>query len=275
MTMITTRDGTQLYVKDWGPKTGRPVIMMHGWPLTSDTWDDFAVVAADAGFRAISYDRRGFGRSEQPWDGYEYDTLADDLADVIEATGAQDAALFGFSMGGGEVARYMSRHGGEGVSKAALIASVVPYMAQTPDNPDGVPQSVFDEMTAGMKEDRAHFFHGFLKSFYGVGVFTGSVSGAVLDWSFQQTMMAGLRPTLACAKAFSSTDFRPDLPSFKVPTLIIHGTGDQTVPIETSGRAAAAAIPGATLIEYDGAPHGLFASNKQQLTDDLMAFLRS
>ncbi|MBD8649989.1 alpha/beta fold hydrolase [Rhizobium sp. CFBP 13726] len=275
MTMITTRDGTQLYVKDWGPKTGRPVIMMHGWPLTSDTWDDFAVVAADAGFRAISYDRRGFGRSEQPWDGYEYDTLADDLADVIEATGAQDAALFGFSMGGGEVARYMSRHGGKGVSKAALIASVVPYMAQTPDNPDGVPQSVFDEMTAGMKEDRAHFFHGFLKSFYGVGVFTGSVSEAVLDWSFQQTMMAGLRPTLACAKAFSSTDFRPDLPSFKVPTLIIHGTGDQTVPIETSGRAAAAAIPGATLIEYDGAPHGLFASNKQQLTDDLMAFLRS
>jgi non-heme chloroperoxidase len=275
MTMITTRDGTQLYVKDWGPKTGRPVIMMHGWPLTSDTWDDFAVVAADAGFRAISYDRRGFGRSEQPWDGYEYETLADDLADVIEATGAQDAALFGFSMGGGEVARYMSRHGGKGVSKAALIASVVPYMAQTPDNPDGVPQSVFDEMTAGMKEDRAHFFHGFLKSFYGVGVFTGSVSEAVLDWSFQQTMMAGLRPTLACAKAFSSTDFRPDLPSFKVPTLIIHGTGDQTVPIETSGRAAAAAIPGATLIEYEGAPHGLFASNKQQLTDDLMAFLRS
>ena len=243
--------------------------------LTPDTWDDFAVVAADAGFRAISYDRRGFGRSEQPWDGYEYDTLADDLADVIEATGAQDAALFGFSMGGGEVARYMSRHGGKGVSKAALIASVVPYMAQTPDNPDGVPQSVFDEMTAGMKEDRAHFFHGFLKSFYGVGVFTGSVSEAVLDWSFQQTMMAGLRPTLACAKAFSSTDFRPDLPSFKVPTLIIHGTGDQTVPIETSGRAAAAAIPGATLIEYEGAPHGLFASNKQQLTDDLMAFLRS
>ena len=275
MTMITTRDGTQLYVKDWGPKTGRPVIMMHGWPLTSDTWDDFAVVAADAGFRAISYDRRGFGRSEQPWDGYEYDTLADDLADVIEATGAQDAALFGFSMGGGEVARYMSRHGGKGVSKTALIASVVPYMAQTPDNPDGVPQSVFDEMTAGMKEDRAHFFHGFLKSFYGVGVFTGSVSEAVLDWSFQQTMMAGLWPTLACAKAFSSTDFRPDLPSFKVPTLIIHGTGDQTVPIETSGRAAAAAIPGATLIEYEGAPHGLFASNKQQLTDDLMAFLRS
>ncbi|NSY16833.1 alpha/beta fold hydrolase [Neorhizobium sp. AL 9.2.2] len=275
MTMITTRDGTQLYVKDWGPKTGRPVIMMHGWPLTSDTWDDFAVVAADAGFRAISYDRRGFGRSEQPWDGYEYDTLADDLADVIEATGAKDAALFGFSMGGGEVARYMSRHGGKGVSKAALIASVVPYMTQTSDNPDGVPQSVFDEMTAGMKEDRANFFQGFLKSFYGVGVFTGSVSEAVLDWSFQQTMMAGLRPTLACAKAFSSTDFRPDLPSFKVPTLIIHGTGDQTVPIETSGRAAAAAIPGATLIEYDGAPHGLFASNKQQLTDDLMAFLRS
>lgn len=275
MTMIKTRDGTELYVKDWGPKTGRPVVMMHGWPLTSDTWDDFAVVAAEAGFRAIAYDRRGFGRSDQPWDGYDYDTLADDLADVIAATGVADAALFGFSMGGGEVARYMSRHGGKGVSKTALIASVVPYMAETSDNPNGVPQSVFDQMAAGMKEDRAHFFRSFFKSFYGVGVFTGSVSDAVLDWSFQQTMMAGLRPTLACAKAFSSTDFRPDLASFNVPTLVIHGTGDQTVPIDTAGRAAAAAIPGAKLIEYDGAPHGLFASNKQQLTDDLMAFLRT
>jgi non-heme chloroperoxidase len=275
MTKIKTRDGTELYVKDWGPKTGRPVVMMHGWPLTSDTWDDFAVVAAEAGFRAISYDRRGFGRSDQPWDGYDYDTLADDLADVIAATGATDAALFGFSMGGGEVARYMSRHGGKGVSKAALIASVVPYMPETSDNPNGVPQSVFDEMTNGMKEDRAHFFHGFFKSFYGVGVLTGSVSDQVLDWSFQQTMMAGLRPTLACAQAFSSTDFRPDLASFKVPTLIIHGTSDQTVPIDASARAAAAAIPGSKLIEYDGAPHGLFASNKQQLTDDLMTFLRS
>ncbi len=277
MPMITTRDGTQLYVKDWAPSGGQAsgtVIMMHGWPLTADTWDDFAMVAANAGYRAISYDRRGFGRSDQPWQGYDYDTLADDLADVIEATGAENITLMGFSMGGGEVARYMSRHGGKGVTKAALVASVVPYMLQTADNPNGVPQSTFDEMTKGMTDDRAHFFKSFFKTFYGVGMFKGSVSDEVLDWSFQQTMMAGLKPTLACAKAFATTDFRPDLASFTVPTLVIHGTSDQTVPIETSGRAAAAAIPGAKLIEYDGGPHGLFASHKERLTQDLMAFLK-
>ncbi len=278
MPTITTRDGTQLYVKDWAPTGGQgagTVIMMHGWPLTADTWDDFAMVAADAGYRAISYDRRGFGRSDQPWQGYDYDTLADDLADVIEATGAENITLMGFSMGGGEVARYMSRHGGKGVKKAALVASVVPYMLQTADNPKGVPQSTFDEMTKGMIEDRAHFFKGFFKTFYGVGMFTGSVSDEVLDWSFQQTMMAGLKPTLACAKAFATTDFRPDLTSFNVPTLVIHGTSDETVPIDTAGRAAAAGIRGAQLIEYDGGPHGLFASHKERLTQDLMAFLRS
>lgn len=273
MTKIKTRSGVELYVKDWGQ--GRPVILLHGWPLTSDTWDDFAMEAANSGFRAISYDRRGFGRSDQPWTGYDYDTLADDLADVIEATGAENAALFGFSMGGGEVARYMSRHGGKNVSKAALIASVVPFMLKTDDNPEGTPQDKFEEMTAGMKEDRAQFFQSFFKSFYGVGVFTGSVSDAVLDWSFHQAMMAGLKPTLACAEAFATTDFRPDLSSFNVPTLIIHGTGDETVPIDAAGRAAAKGISGAELIEYEGAPHGLFASHKQKLTEDLLKFLGS
>ncbi|MCO5730732.1 alpha/beta hydrolase [Rhizobium sp. SSA_523] len=273
MTKIKTRSGTELYVKDWG--RGRPVVLLHGWPLTCDTWDDFAMQAAQSGFRAISYDRRGFGRSDQPFDGYDYDTLSDDLADVLAATGAEDAALFGFSMGGGEVARYMSRHGGRNVSKAALIASVVPFMLKTPDNPDGTPQSTFDEMTKGMMEDRAAFFQSFFKTFYGVGMFTGSVSDAVIDWSFNQAMMAGLKPTLACAEAFATTDFRPDLAHFKVPTLIIHGTGDETVPIDAAGRAAAAGIPGARLVEYDGAPHGLFASHKQKLTEDLMTFLRS
>ncbi|OLP55889.1 arylesterase [Rhizobium rhizosphaerae] len=273
MTRIKTRSGTELYVKDWGE--GRPVVLLHGWPLTSDTWDDFAYVAANNGFRAIAYDRRGFGRSDQPWTGYDYDTLADDLADVMEAKGLDDAALFGFSMGGGEVARYLSRHGGKGVSKVALVASVVPYMLQTDDNPEGTPQSTFDGMTEGMIEDRAHFFASFMKTFYGVGIFTGNVSDEVVEWSVNQSMMAGLKPTLACAEAFATTDFRPDLPAFRAPTLIIHGTGDQTVPIEAAGRAAARAIPGSTLIEYDGAPHGLFASHKQRLTDDLLAFLRS
>lgn len=273
MAKIKTRDGTELYVKDWG--SGRPVILMHGWPLSSDSWDDGAMALADAGLRAISYDRRGFGRSDQPWTGYDYDTLADDLADVIAATNATDAAIVGFSMGGGEVARYMSRHGGQGVRQAVLISSVVPYMLKTTDNPHGTPQSVFDEMTLGMKEDRAHFFGKFFKDFYGVGLFEKSVSSEVLEWSVNQSMMAGLKPTLACAQAFSSTDFRPDLPAFQVPTLIIHGTADKTVPIDAAGRAAAAGIAQSSIIEYEGAPHGLFATHKERLIGDLLGFLQA
>lgn len=273
MAYITTSDNTRLYVKDWG--TGRPVILMHGWPLTADTWDDGALAFADAGFRAIAYDRRGFGRSDQPWGGYDYDTLADDLAAVIDATGATDAAIIGFSMGGGEVARYMSRHGGKNVSQAALVASVVPYMLKTDDNPDGTPQAVFDGITAGIKEDRAKFWATFFKSFYGVGLVSSPVSDEVIDWSRSMAMQAGLKPTLACAQAFATTDFRPDLAHFKVPTLIIHGTADKTVSIDASARAAAKGIPQAKLIEYEGGPHGLFASNKAQLINDLLAFLRS
>ncbi len=273
MDYVKTKDGTKLYVKIWG--TGRPVIMTHGWPLNADSWDDSAVAFAEAGFQAIAYDRRGFGRSSQPWSGYDYDTLADDLSTVIEATEAKDAALFGFSMGGGEVARYMSRHGGKNVSKAALIASVVPFMLKTADNPDGTDQQVFDGMTAGMKKDRPQFFADFFKSFFGVGLVSSPVSKEVLDWAQGMTLMAGLKPTLACAAAFATTDFRPDLSAFTVPTLIIHGTDDKTVPIDASARAAARGIPQARLIEYDGAPHGLFATHKERLTSDLLAFLQS
>jgi pimeloyl-ACP methyl ester carboxylesterase len=271
MTKIKTRDGTELYVKVWGE--GRPVVLMHGWPLTADSWDDAALVFAQAGFKAIAYDRRGFGRSDQPWSGYDYDTLSDDLADVMEATGATDATLFGFSMGGGEVARYMSRHGGKGVRSAGLIASVVPSMLQTADNPQGTPQAVFDGMIKGMTEDREKFFAAFFKDFFGVSLLGHSVSSEVLDHAWMQAMMAGLRPTLACAAAFATTDFRPDLASFTVPTLIIHGTADKTVPIDAAGRAAAKGIANSTLIEYEDAPHGLFASHKQRLADDLLAFL--
>ena len=272
MTYITTRDKTQLYVKDWG--TGRPVVLLHGWPLSADSWDDGALALADAGFRTIAYDRRGFGRSEQPWGGYNYDTLADDLADVLEATGATDAALVGFSMAGGEIARYLSRHGGKNVSQAALISSVVPYMLQTEDNPHGVPQAMFAQMGAGMKEDRAHFFADFFKSFYGVGLVSHPISAEVLENSCDVAMQASLKATLACAEAFATTDFRPDLAAFTLPTLIVHGTADQTVPIDATGRAAAKAIPHATLIEYDGAPHGVFATHKERLAADLLAFLR-
>ena len=272
MPYITTRDDTKLYVKDWG--TGRPVILLHGWPLSADSWDDSALAIANAGFRAIAYDRRGFGRSDQPWSGYEYDTLADDLAAVIKQTGATDAAIFGFSMGGGEVARYMSRHAGKNVSQAALIASVVPYMLKTSDNPDGTDQSVFDQMAAGMQQDRAHFFAGFFKDFFGAGLLSSPVSAEVLESARNVAMQASLKATLACAQAFASTDFRGDLAAFSVPTLIIHGTADQTVPINPAGRAAARGISHAKLIEYDGAPHGLFATHKEQLTNDLLAFLK-
>ncbi|MBH0237439.1 alpha/beta fold hydrolase [Methylobrevis albus] len=271
MAWITTRDGTKLRVKDWG--SGRPVILMHGWPLSADSWDDHALALADAGLRAIAYDRRGFGHSDQPWTGYDYDTLADDLADVIAETGAADAAIVGFSMGGGEVARYMSRHGGAGVRQAALISSVVPYMLQTGDNPNGVPQSVFDEMTAGMKADRASFFTDFFKDFYGVGFFGQPVSNEVLEWSRSVAMAAGLKPTLACAEAFATTDFRPDLGAFRVPTLIVHGTADKTVPIDATARVAAKTIAGASLIEYEDAPHGLLVTHKDRLTEDLLDFL--
>ena len=273
MQYVTTQDNTKLYVKDWG--TGRPVIMLHGWPLSSDSWDDQAMAIADAGYRAIAYDRRGFGRSSQPWNGYDYDTLADDLAAVIEQTGAQDAVLTGFSMGGGEVARYMSRHAGKSVAKAVLVSSVVPFMLKTDSNPDGTEQSAFDEMTAGMKEDRAQFFAGFFKDFYGVSLISHAVSEPLMEASRSVAMQASLKATLACAGAFATTDFRPDLAHFKVPTLIIHGTDDKTVSIDAAGRAAAKGIAGSTLLEYDGAPHGLFATHKDQFTKDLLDFIRS
>lgn len=272
MPTITTADSTTLYVKDWG--NGQPVILMSGWPLSSDSWDDQAMAIASSGYRAIAYDRRGFGRSSQPWSGYDYDTLADDLASVIEQTGAKDAVLVGFSMGGGEVARYMSRHGGKSVSKAALISSVVPFMPKTADNPHGTEQSVFEKMVDGMKEDRAKFFSGFFKDFFGANLLSHPVSSELLTWANNQAMQASLRATLECAHSFSSTDFRPDLAAFNIPTLIIHGNDDKTVPIDASARAAAKGIKQSKLIEYDGAAHGLFATEKPRLTKDLLDFLK-
>ena len=271
MSHIQTSDNVRLRYKDWGK--GRAVVMMHGWPLSSDTFDDLGMAIAHGGMRAIAYDRRGFGRSQQPWDGYDYDTLADDLAAVIEQSGAEDVTLIGFSMGGGEVARYLTRHGTSKIKQAVLIASIVPYMLKTADNPQGVEQSVFDGMAKKIAADRAGFWTGFFKDFYGVGAASQPVSQAVIDWSCDVSMQASLRATLECATSFSSTDLRPDLKSFTVPTLIIHGTADQTVPIDPSARAAHKGIPGSTLIEYDGAPHGLLASHKTRVIEDVMKFL--
>ena len=273
MAYIQTRDGTDIYVKDWG--SGRPVVLLHGWPLAADMWDPQAMALAKAGFRAITYDRRGFGRSGEPWNGYDYDTLADDLADVMSATGATtDVTLVGFSMGGGEVARYMSRHQGKGVVAAALVASIVPYMLKTRDNPDGTPQKVFDQIGEGIQKDRAKFFrHTFFPQFFGAGLIASPVSDDVLAMATAAALQAGLWPTLAAAEAFAHTDFRPDLPAFKVPTLIVHGTADNTVPIDASARAAAKGIAQSRLIEYEGESHGLNVTASERLTEDLLKFL--
>lgn len=272
MDPITTADNTKLYVKDWG--AGKPVILLSGWPLSADSWDDQALVIAGSGYRTIAYDRRGFGRSSQPWGGYDYDTLADDLASVIQQTGAQDVTLIGFSMGGGEVARYMSRYNGKSVIKTALISSVVPYMLKTSDNPQGTEEAVFEDMASRMRDNRAAFFTEFFRDFFGIGLLSRPVSSEVVDWARSQAMQASLRATLECAKSFAGTDFRADLAAFRVPTLIIHGSADKTVPIAASARAAHTAIAHSTLIEYDGAPHGLFATDKHRLSEDLLAFIR-
>jgi pimeloyl-ACP methyl ester carboxylesterase len=272
MPRLTTRDGVELYYKDWG--AGKPVVLLHGWPLSADTFDDLGVALAAAGYRAIAYDRRGFGRSAQPWTGYDYDTLANDLAAVIEATGAADAALVGFSMGGGEVVRYLSRVANHTVTHAVLIGAVPPFLLKTGDNPGGVDRSVFDGMKQGIAEDRAKFWAGFFPGFYGSKLLSQPVSDEVMEWSRDVAMQASLKATLDCVDAFGTTDFRRDLAAIRIPTLVIHGTSDATVPIEISGRAAAKAIAGATLKEYEGGPHGLLASHKQDVAKDVIDFLR-
>ena len=253
------------------------MILLSGWPFSADSWDDQAVVIAGSGYRVIAYDRRGFGRSSQPWGGYDYDTLADDLATVMQQTGATNATLVGFSMGGGEVARYMSRHGARSVIKTVLVSSVVPCMLKSQDNPEGTEQAVFYDMASRLRDDRAQFFGGFFKDFFGVGMLSHPVSSELVDWArsqAMQAMQASLHATMECVKSFGTTDFRGDLGAFGVPTLIIHGTADKTVPITAAGRAAHAGIAQSTLLEYEGAPHGLFATHKHRLSADLLSFIR-
>jgi pimeloyl-ACP methyl ester carboxylesterase len=272
MKFVTAKDGAKLFYKDWG--VGAPVILIHGWPLSADTWDHLGMTLADNDFRVIAYDRRGFGRSTQSHEGYDYDTLSDDLAAVMQEAGADGAALVGFSMGGGEIARYMSRHGGSGVSKAVLISSVVPYMLKTDDNPNGVPQEVFDEMAGGMSKDRASFFADFFPTFYGNDLVKNQASDELVEWSRSVAMQASLKATLDCATSFATTDFRPDLEHFNCETLLIHGTGDETVPIDATSRAAAKIISGAEFLGYENAPHGLIATHKEKVAEDVLRFLK-
>ncbi len=274
MPYIETRDGTKIYVKVWGE--GKPIVLMHGWPLSADSWDPQAFALAKAGYKVIFYDRRGFGRSEQPWTGYDYSTLTDDLSDVMTATGAtQDVTLVGFSMGGGEVARYCSKYDAKGVIKCGLISSIVPFMLQTDDNPHGVPKAKLDDIASGIHKDRPNFMRSFLMDFFGQGLLMNKVSDEVIDWAWAQTMQASLKSTLNCAESFGTTDFRAELSHINVPTLIVHGTADKTVPIDSTGREAARLIKNNHFIEYDGAPHGLFATHEQKLTNDLLAFIKT
>ncbi|MGV1832277.1 alpha/beta fold hydrolase [Agrobacterium vitis] len=271
MAFIEAKDGTQLHVKEMGK--GRPVVLIHGWPLTGDMFEYQSLALLEAGFRVITYDRRGFGQSGHPADGYNYDTFADDLASVIDSLDVQNVSLVGFSMGGGEIARYLSRHGASKVSKAVLVASVAPYLLKDGSNPDGVDASVFEGMKNDIRKDRFAFLQSFAKTFYGVGLVTSPVSQGVLDWSFILGVMASPKATIDCVDAFGKTDFRPDLAAFTIPTLVIHGTADKTVPIDPAGRAAANGIAGAKLIEYEGEPHGLFATAPDRLNRDLIEFL--
>ena len=272
MTMVETRDGTKLYVKDWGE--GRPVILIHGYPLNADAFDKTAWKLAEAGHRAINYDRRGFGRSEQPWQGYDWDTYADDLADVMQATGAtQDVTVIGYSMGGGECARYMSRHDGRGVIKLGLYASIVPGMLKSDDNPAGHTPQDYEDIVAGIEADAAHFYrHTFLPPFYGVGM-THPASNDVIEAAVDAAMMGGIRAQTAMPHNFTFGDFTDDIPAMTVPTLIVHGTEDAPAPIDATARRAAALIKGSRLIEYEGHPHGFYATNSDQMIADTLAFV--
>ena len=273
MARLTTRDGTELFYKDWG--SGRPVVLIHGWPLNADMWDYQTQALAEAGLRAIAYDRRGFGRSSQPAGGYDYDTFADDLASVIDHLDLSDVTLVGFSMGGGEVARYIGRYGNAKVARAALVGAVPPFLLKTGDNPHGVDRSVFEGMKKGISGDRAQFFVDFGKTFLGVGRPGLEISEGLEQWTLSMALLAGLNGTLACVDAFSSTDFRQDLQRFDRPTLIVHGDDDQIVPFEVSGQKAAALLVKPQVEVYQGAPHGLYATHKDRLSADLIAFAKS
>ncbi|MEO8681314.1 MAG: alpha/beta hydrolase [Vicinamibacterales bacterium] len=273
MSFITTKDGTQIYYKDWG--AGQAVVFSHGWPLCADSWEAQMFHLASNGFRCIAHDRRGHGRSSQPWHGNDMDTYADDLAAVLDTLGVKDAVLVGFSTGGGEVARYIGRHGTGRVAKAALISSVPPLMLKTESNPGGLPIDVFDGLRAASIKDRSQLYRDLAS-----GPFFGAnhgmkVSDGMIKSFWLQGMLGGHKNTYDSIKAFSETDFRDDLRKFDVPTLVVHGDDDQIVPIGAAGLASAKMIAKATLKVYKGAPHGITDTHKDQLNADLLEFARS
>lgn len=272
MSTITTQDGTQIYYKDWGE--GKPVLFSHGWPLDADMWDSQMNFLAENGYRAIAFDRRGFGRSDQPWKGYDYDTFASDIHDLITHLELDDVTLVGFSMGGGDVVRYIRRHGNLKVAGLVLLGAVTPIFGKTDDNPQGVDMSVFAGIRDGLRKDRAQFISDFATPFYGLNA-GQTVSEGVLTQTLNIALLASLKGTLDCVTAFSETDFRPDMARIEVPTLVIHGSNDQVVPFEVTGKVAAEMIRDAGLKVYDNAPHGFAVTHRDQLNEDLLAFVKT
>lgn len=272
---VVTQDNVRLYYKDWGPKDGPAVTFSHGWPLSSDSWESQMVFLASQGYRVVAHDRRGHGRSSQPWIGNDMDHYADDLAAVINALDLKDVTVVGFSTGGGEVARYIGRHGTGRVKKAVLVSAVPPMMLQTADNPGGVPLEVFDGLREASLQNRSQFYLEIASGpFYGFNRPGAEVSQGLIDSWWAQGMQAGHKNTYDSIAAFSATDFREDLKNFDVPTLVIHGDDDQIVPLGVSGKASAEQIEGANLIVYAGAPHGLTDTHKDRFNQDLLEFLR-
>jgi pimeloyl-ACP methyl ester carboxylesterase len=261
----------ELHYCDYGQ--GDPIVLIHGWPLAAASWEYQLAELPLHGKRVIAYDRRGFGHSSKPWDGYDYDTFADDLNAVLTELDLQNVTLVGFSMGGGEVARYLSRYNGARVARAIFVSAVTPYLLKTGDNPDGVDKSTFDDIIENLGKDRPDFLATFGKQFYGVGLVSKPVSAATLDWSQNMALMASPRATTACVKAWSETDFRADLASIKVPTLFIHGGDDKTVPLANSAEQAVKHVPNAQLVVYDGEPHGLNVTAKDRLNRDILTFV--
>jgi pimeloyl-ACP methyl ester carboxylesterase len=261
----------ELHYCDYGQ--GDPIVLIHGWPLAAASWEYQLAELPLHGKRVIAYDRRGFGHSSKPWDGYDYDTLADDLNAVLTELDLQNVTLVGFSMGGGEVARYLSKYNGARVARAIFVSAVTPYLLKTGDNPDGIDKSTFDDIIENLGKDRPDFLATFGKQFYGVGVLNHPVSQATLDWSQNMALMASPRATTACVKAWSETDFRADLAAIKVPTLFIHGDADKTVPLANSAEQAVKHVPNAQLVVYSGEPHGLNVTAKDRLNRDILTFV--